>query len=158
MHLAALDTAAGLAPAPIEAARDPRAVWSIAKSAIHARVLAGASQGTRAPPPPPDALLVGEAGAWFRPPNGARVGLERRKSLALLLDRLASERLARPGATLAGGALFAAAWPGEKAIASAASHRVRVAVATLRKMGLRDLLVTQADGYALDANVGVVRA
>jgi hypothetical protein len=85
------------------------------------------------------------------------VGLERRRSLALLLDRLAAERT-NGGGTLGAAPLFAAAWPGEKAIASAAAHRVRVAVATLRKMGLRDLIVTTPDGYAIAAHQHVVRA
>jgi hypothetical protein len=33
-----------------------------------------------------------------------------------------------------------------------------VAVATLRKMGLRDALVTQGDGYCIAASVPLVRA
>lgn len=107
---------------------------------------------------PEDALVVGVDGGWFRAPGAARVGLERRRSLALLLDRLTGERLAHAGATLGSAALFAAAWPGEKAITSAASHRVRVAIATLRKMGLKDAIVTQSDGYALSSELRVVRA
>lgn len=113
------------------------------------------------PPPsrlPEDALVVGEEGAWFRAPSSARVGLERRRSLALLVHRLAVERLAKPGATLGAADLFAAAWPGEKALASAAAHRVRVAIATLRKMGLRDTLVTTPEGYSFSASVPLVRA
>jgi hypothetical protein len=53
--------------------------------------------------------------------------------------------------------LFSAAWPGEKAIASAAAQRVRVAIATLRKMGLRDQLVTTPEGYGLAKTVSLVR-
>jgi hypothetical protein len=37
----------------------------------------------------------------------------------------------------------------------AAQTRVRVAVATLRKLGLRGLLVTRDDGYVLDPAVEV---
>ena len=43
-------------------------------------------------------------------------------------------------------------------IASAAAHRVRVAVATLRKMGLRDCLVTTPEGYALTPALDLIRA
>jgi hypothetical protein len=110
-------------------------------------------RGTPAPPPPDDALVVGAGGEWFRPPHGARVGLERRRSLALLLDRLA----AVPGTSLDASTLFAAAWPGERAIASAAAHRVRVGIATLRKMGLRDSVVTTPTGYALRADAQLMR-
>ena len=126
--------------------------------ALHARVR-GRAAGDAAAPVVEGGLVVGVDGAWFRAANGARVGLERRRSLALLLDRLARERVDRPGAPLAASALFAAAWPGEKAIASAAAHRVRVAVATLRKLGLRDAIVTLdgGGGYALAAELRLVR-
>ncbi|MDF2697963.1 MAG: Signal transduction response regulator, partial [Labilithrix sp.] len=71
---------------------------------------------------------------------------------------LANVRAEQPGTTVRAATLFAAAWPGEKAIASAAAHRVRVAVATLRKMGLRDALLTTHDGYGLSAEIELVRA
>lgn len=110
---------------------------------------------------PDDALVVGAEGAWFRLPFGARVGLERRRSLALLLDCLANAAVEAQRSSsvtsLRASDLFAAAWPGEKAIPSATAHRVRVAVATLRKMGLRDALLTTPDGYALTPDLRVFR-
>ena len=142
LHLSAIRD--GAADAVHLRTRDPLAM----PSALLERIVKRASRPAAAAPPE-DALLVGAGGAWFRAPGGARVGLERRRSLALLLDRLAVERLERPSSTLSSAALFAAAWPGEKAIPSAAAHRVRVAVATLRKMGLRELLVTTPEGYSL---------
>jgi DNA-binding SARP family transcriptional activator len=48
-------------------------------------------------------------------------------------------------------ALLDAGWPGERVFAAAARKRVRSAIATLRALGLRDLLVTTGDGYMLDA-------
>ena len=105
---------------------------------------------------PADALVVGEAGSWFRPPNGARVGLERRKNLARLLDRLATTQ--GGGAPSTSAALFEIAWPGEKALPHAAAHRVRVAVATLRKMGLAEAIATTGTGYAIADGVVIVRA
>jgi predicted ATPase len=122
---------------------------------IFARGL-GASSPT-APPPGDDALVIGASGTWFRPPRSPRVGLERRPTLALLLDRLATARVERPGAPLKASVLFGVAWPGEKALASAAAHRVRVAVATLRKMGLRDALTTTPDGYCLSPEIELIR-
>ena len=105
---------------------------------------------------PADALVVGEAGSWFRPPNGARVGLERRKNLARLLDRLATTQ--GGGAPITSAALFEIAWPGEKALPHAAAHRVRVAVATLRKMGLAEAIATKGTGYAIADGVVIIRA
>src|SRR6185436_18758346 len=60
-------------------ARDPLAL----PVALLERIVRRASK-KRESMPPPDALLVGAGGAWFRAPGGARVGLERRRALALL--------------------------------------------------------------------------
>jgi hypothetical protein len=85
------------------------------------------------------------------------VGLERRVALALLLDRLTTEHLAQ-GSALVAAALFAAAWPGERALQAAAAHRVRVGIATLRKLGLKDAIETLPDGgYALSKRIQVSR-
>lgn len=123
-------------------------------SGLLARLFARVAKGEPQVAIPEDALLVGSN--WFRAPRGARVGLERRRSLALLLFHLAERHARERGVAVATAALFAAAWPGEKAIASAAAHRVRVAIATLRKMGLRDVVVTTPDGYALAPELTVV--
>lgn len=164
------DLSSGGAVKPRAGGRELVAAWRIelrsdgTTASLHFRLATRASNGPRGRgaggtlPLPDDALVVGADGGWFRAPGGGRVGLERRRSLALLLDRLTGERLAHAGATLGSAALFAAAWPGEKAIATAASHRVRVAVATLRKMGLKDAIVTQPEGYALSSELRVVRA
>ena len=43
-------------------------------------------------------------------------------------------------------------------MAEAAMNRVHVALTTLRKLGLRELLVTAAGGYMLDPAVAMVLA
>jgi tetratricopeptide (TPR) repeat protein len=162
-HLAALEAEAG------RPARDAAAhavaiaqAEAIAHRSADARIFLrcthrpAPAQGPDATPAD-DALLLGAAGAWFRAPGGARVSLARRHSLALLLDRLAVERLARPGAPLPSEALQSAAWPGEKILHAAGAHRVRVAVATLRKLGLREHLLTTPEGYMLDPAVPAIR-
>jgi len=121
------------------------------------RCLARARAAVPPPPPPPDdALLIGPDAAWFRAPGGDRVSLERRRPLARILRRLAEERCQRAGASLGWDALLAAAWPGERVIPSAGAHRVRVALSTLRKLGLRDLIRTGEDGYLLAPDVPVM--
>ena len=97
--------------------------------------------------------MIGANASWFRAPHGERVNLDRRRNLALLLAHLASA--ARSSVT--SSELVAAGWPGEKVIATAGAHRVRVAIATLRKLGLKDAIVTTADGYTLASNITVVR-
>jgi predicted ATPase len=104
----------------------------------------------RAIEPPRDAFVVGPKGRWFRTRGGEAVSLERRRPLAALLDRLVAARQADPGGAVSWSDLLEAAWPGERILAEAGVHRVRVALSTLRKLGLRDLLITTADGYALD--------
>jgi hypothetical protein len=102
-----------------------------------------------APLPAPSALVVARSGQWFRAPHGERTSLDRRRPLALLLRRLAAERSETPGRALGWDTLLEAGWPGERVLAEAGAHRVRVAISTLRKLGLRDLLLTEPDGYLL---------
>jgi predicted ATPase len=116
----------------------------------------GDRAATAAPPPPAEALVIGAGGLWFRPPHAERVSLDRRRQLAVLLDRLAAERRDRPGAPLAWQALLAAGWPGERVLPEAGAHRVRVALSTLRKLGLRDVIKTAGDGYLLDPAVPAI--
>jgi predicted ATPase len=144
------------------AGRSP-AVEALASVSLEVRLALRCHQRARAvsqaaPRPPDDALLIGPEGGWFRAPRGERVSLERRRPLARLLWRLAEERSNRAGAALAWDTLLAAAWPGERVIPRAGAHRVRVALSTLRKLGLRDLLRTTEDGYLLTTDVDTVLA
>lgn len=108
--------------------------------------------------PPDDALLVGERATWFRAPHGRRESLERRPSLARVLEALAARHEGAPGAAVTGEALLAAGWPGERVIPTAGAHRVRVAIATLRKLGLGDVIATAPDGYVIRPQIRLVRA
>jgi hypothetical protein len=53
------------------------------------------------------------------------------------------------------GADDRAGWPGERIGADAAANRVRVALTTLRKLGLRDVIKTGQGGYLLDPAMAV---
>ena len=59
---------------------------------------------------------------------------------------------------LAWDALLEAGWPGQKVRAESGAHRVRVAVSTLRKLGLADVIETVEEGYRLDPEVPVERS
>ncbi len=106
---------------------------------------------------PADALEVGEGAAWFRVPGREAVSLASRPTLARVLDALVLARLARPGAALAWDELLAAGWPDEKVMPAAAQNRVRVALSTLRTLGLRSVLVTENGGHRLDEHVSTQR-
>jgi hypothetical protein len=95
-------------------------------------------------------LVISSDGRWFQLPAGPKITLMRRRSLRLVLRRLLEERLARPGSALSVDELLAAGWPGERVVPHAGAARVYVAISTLRKMGLRDFLVSRDDGYLLD--------
>jgi hypothetical protein len=91
-------------------------------------------------------LEVGPDATWFRAPNADTVDLARRHNLRRVLGALVAHHR-EAGLDTAG--LFAAGWPGERISREAASNRVRVAVATLRRLGLRPYLLTRSDGYVL---------
>ena len=99
-------------------------------------------------------LLIGPRASWFRVGGETEptVDLERRGALRLLLLALVERHAARtPEAeALSWEALLAAGWPGERVLAAAGSTRVRVAISTLRRLGLAGLLMTRSDGYLLD--------
>ncbi|MFT3764142.1 MAG: hypothetical protein QM820_01275 [Minicystis sp.] len=111
----------------------------------------------RAAAPPSDALLVGPEARWFRAPGAGVVSLARRRPLSAIVEHLFRARRERAGVATSWDALLGAGWPGERMAAAAGAHRVRVAVSTLRKLGLRALL-TASDGYLLDPGCPVLRA
>ena len=109
------------------------------------------AEGTRENPAiTDDTLVISADGRWFQLPTGRKVTLMRRRSLRLVLRRLLEERLSRPGSALSVDDLLEAGWPGERVVPHAGAARVYVAISTLRKMGLREFLVSRDDGYLLD--------
>jgi hypothetical protein len=58
-----------------------------------------------------------------------------------------------PGSVLPVTAAFEAGWPGERANPTAAAMRVYTAIHSLRRLGLRGLLVRRRRGYVLDIDV-----
>ena len=106
----------------------------------------------------PDALVVASDGGWFKAPRGKRVDLARRRALVRLLRALVEHRVASPGTALSPEILLEKGWPGERVLHDAGLNRVRVALATLRRLGLRDVLRSEGDGYALDPAVPLATA
>jgi predicted ATPase len=102
-------------------------------------------------------LEVGPDGSWFRCPGGPRESLEKHAAARNILDRLTSERLANPGEPLSADELFIAGWPGVKIAQQSANNRLYVALAKLRKSGLKLLLLRTDGGYLLDPHTPVLR-
>lgn len=114
------------------------------------------SSAPTTPLPPavdPGPRLVERDAAWCLLPNGDRIDLSTRAHLRRLLARLAQAREERPGTSVASAELLRCGWPGERMTREAGLHRVHVAVAALRKMGLGALLVRDREGYRLAADV-----
>jgi predicted ATPase len=115
-----------------------------------------------APPKQPEpkpmigALTVSEDASNVWLPTTARVSLEKRKPVRLLLLRLIQEHAKKPGSPLTVDDLLAAGWPGERVIRDAGASRVYVALGTLRKLGLRDVILSREGGYLLDPAVKIV--
>lgn len=104
------------------------------------------------------ALVVGPEARWLQAPGEEAQDLRRRKAMRLILERLVHEHRHGPGAGLSLDALLEAGWPGERVMPSAGANRVYVALTTLRKLGLRKVLLSQEDGYLLDPAVPIERS
>ncbi len=97
--------------------------------------------------------VVDVQGRWYTTPEGTRHDLERRKTLARVLATLIEARREAPGRALSVADLLERAWAEERLLPRAGANRVYVAVTTLRKLGLRDLLARTDAGYLLDQDV-----
>lgn len=97
---------------------------------------------------------VSRDGRWFEAPGSPRVELGARSPVARVLAALAVAALERRA--LDNEQLFERGWPGEKIHEASARSRVKVAISTLRKKGLRDVLLHGSDGYWLDPSIAIV--
>ncbi len=100
-------------------------------------------------------LRVAKDGRWFEIGDAPRVELGRRGALRRILAALAEHHEVHRDCGLKQTDLVSAGWPGERVLVDAAATRVRVAIATLRQLGLRSTLLTRDDGYVIDKNTRV---
>lgn len=99
-------------------------------------------------------LRVRRDGAELRAPDGTDVDLASREVLRRLVLALARARDERPGEPISVETLVLEGWPGERMRWESALNRFKVALSTLRKLGLKELIVRRDDGYLLDPAVG----
>lgn len=102
-----------------------------------------------------DRLVIAAGAEWFKLPRQPLCVLETRIPLRRLLLALGELKLRNPNGVLPVTAAFEAGWPGERATPAAAAMRVYTAVHSLRRMGLKGLLVRRRRGYVLDINVQI---
>lgn len=96
------------------------------------------------------ALLTRADGGALTSPEGARVDLSRKPTLRRVAAALLVARREHPGLPLGVEELLSAGWPGETPVGGSGANRVYVAIASLRKLGLRSVLLSQDEGYLLD--------
>jgi len=96
-------------------------------------------------------LVVGEGGAWFEL-GGLRVDMSRRSTSRAILLGLVEKTIAGEG-HLTVDELLVIGWPGEKMARSSALNRLYVALATLRSLGLREVIERHPQGYTLNARI-----
>jgi hypothetical protein len=110
----------------------------------------------RGEPPVDQTIILGPNAEWVASPDGQRhrLGRAQRKILLALTDR----HEAGSGELLTIWDLLEAGWPGEQPIAEAGANRVYVALAHLRRLGLRDIIERTDEGYRLAARAVVRRS
>lgn len=94
-------------------------------------------------------VVAGDA-SWLRVPSGTTVRLGRARALARIVRELALERVRHPGRPIAADDLVRAGWPDERIVPAAAKNRLHVSITRLRKLGLGDAILRDADGYLFD--------
>jgi tetratricopeptide (TPR) repeat protein len=113
------------------------------------------ASGRRAQPTP-NALVLFEDRRCVRLPRAKETtDLSGREPLWSIVRLLARRRNETPGEAVPVDDILAAAWPGERIGAEAAMNRIYVALATLRRLGLRPYLVTGSGGYLFSPAISV---
>lgn len=101
------------------------------------------------------ALRVAEGGCAFQLTGQPLVTLPNGPVIRAAFWALVEQRLDAPGRPLTRAELIERCWGAERMQADSASGRLRNLIARLRKMGLKDVLVTISGGYLLDADVAL---
>lgn len=101
-------------------------------------------------------LVISADGLWIEPPRGERTAVTGK--LGHLLRALAEHWQAAPGVPLSVEALLESGWPGEKMRHDAGVKRVYTAIWTLRRLGLKDVVLRTGGGYLLDPSAALAIA
>jgi hypothetical protein len=98
----------------------------------------------------PRVTVLARDALWFQAPGEAAVSLAGRFALARVLRVLVDARVERPGRGTDVDAIVRAAWSGQRMVEDSGTHRAYVAVSSLRRLGLVDVLTRNEEGYLLD--------
>lgn len=102
------------------------------------------------------ALTVDKASRTLRIARDEPITLGKRKALWHVIETLAEAHVRSPGAAVSQDVLLERGWPNERMHPEAAANRLYVAIATLRKMGLKEHIVSRDDGYLFAPGIDIV--
>lgn len=102
-------------------------------------------------------LFVANDASWFDLDRKGRVDIARRRPLKRLVEAFVKRHREDANRPLSVESLVRAGWPDERLVGSTGATRLYTAIATLRKMGLDDVIERRGEGYALADNVIVER-
>ncbi len=100
-----------------------------------------------------DAVIFRGTTGLLELPGSGQLDLSARQPLRRIAVALIEKRLTQPAVSMSQEQLIEAGWPGERMTPFAAQNRLKVALSTLRKLGLRELLLRDDHGYHLDPGV-----
>lgn len=107
--------------------------------------------------PTAEALLLDTRARAFRAPGEMTwIDMARRETPFRLLQSLVDHRLSHPGEAIDPYALFEEVWPDESIMPDAAQNRLYVTINTLRREGLKELIINNSHGYLLDPDVRLI--
>lgn len=98
-------------------------------------------------------LLDDEVLAYRAPGQDAWVDMSKRPTPMRLLLTLATHHAAAPGQPMSADTLCEHVWPGERIMPEAATNRLYVTIAGLRREGLRDVILNVEGGYLIAPNL-----
>lgn len=155
LHLLLAEADAGRAGAPALAALEAEA--EAHRAASDDLRFALRLVGLRLRPSPAAGPELGVSADGFVVAGHPAVSLARRAPLRRLLGALVEARDARPGVVVSLAELVRAGWGDERILPHSATQRVRVAIAELRALGLREALLSRDGGYLLDPRLPLRR-
>ena len=102
--------------------------------------------------------ILEKDGARVTTPSGRVISLERRLALRRILGALIDNHLTHGVAPIDAQSLVAIGWPGEKLLGNSGAQRCYVAIADLRRFGLRGVIESAPGGYrfAQDVDIKIV--
>lgn len=145
----------GLAQIPLERSAELRFGWMLLEKDLPDDIQRRFTLGLE--DPAAEALLLDTRSRAFRAPGELTwIDMARRETPYRLLQALVDHRLSEPGEAIDPHTLFDEVWPDEAIMPDAAQNRLYVTINTLRREGLKEVILNNSNGYLLDPDVRLI--